>query len=138
MQELLIHEEKPLYVGQDTFIDSTGENNNCVAFEDDGDTGYFYALDREHNLEVLDALHVYNVTDVINKDKPSVLRIIWTSDFNICFLSINGYYHAVFDFKNKAGYCRNAFPNGNESWTLIKERKLTDELINVLISKPKL
>lgn len=137
MPELLIYEEETFHVGQETFIDSTAENNNCVAFEDDGTTGYFYALDRDNNLEILDALHVYNVGDVINKDKPSVLRIIWTSDFHKCFLSINGYYHAVFDFENKAGYCRNAFPNGNDSWTLTKERRLTDELVNSFISNPK-
>lgn len=33
-------------------------------FEDDGETGYFYALDlnRSENM-ILDALHIYNVAD---------------------------------------------------------------------------
>jgi len=127
---LIIYEEQAFTVGEDTFIDSTAENNNAVVFEDNEETGYFYAVDRTKDLNILDALHIYNVADVIDRHKPSTIKILWTQDLTKAFLSINNYYHAVFDFKHKAGYCRNGFPNSNDSWTIIKERLLTDELID--------
>ena len=43
---LIIYEEQVFTVGEDTFIDSTAENNNAVFFEDNEETGYFYAVDR--------------------------------------------------------------------------------------------
>lgn len=127
--KLIIYEEQTFTVGQDTFIDSTAENDNAVVFEDNEETGYFYAIDRKNNLDILDALHIYNVADIIDKEKPSILKILWTEDLNKAFLSINNYYHAVFDFQNKAGYCRTAFPSANNGWTIITERSLTDRLI---------
>ena len=130
--KLIIYEELTFNVGEDTFIDSTAENNNAVVFEDNCETGYFYAVDRSNDLKVLDGLHIYNVAHVTDKDIPSTLKILWTLDQSKAVLSINNHYHAVFDFKNKAGYCRNGFPNANDSWTIIKERKLTDALITEL------
>jgi hypothetical protein len=129
---LLIYEDQTFTVGQDTFIDSTAKNGNAVVFEDNEETGYFYAVDINDDSNILDALHIYNVADVIDKDKSSTIRILWTTDFMKAVLSINNYYHAIFDFKAKAGYCRNGFPNSNSSWTLINERVLTDELIDKL------
>lgn len=83
-----------------------------VFFEDEGETGYFYALDRAWTDDpILDALHIYNVADVVDKDRPSALRILWSSDGMRCALLINGYAHAAFDFKARRGYCRNNFPN---------------------------
>jgi hypothetical protein len=129
---LIIYEEEIFNVGEDTFIESTLENNNAVIFEDNCETGYFYSVDRNNDLKILDGLHIYNVADVTDKQKPSTLKILWTEDQSKVFLSINDYYHAVFDFENKAGYCRNGFPETNNSWTKIKERKLTDLLIDNL------
>lgn len=129
---LIIYEEQVYNVGEDTFIDSTAENNNTVIFEDNCETGYFYAIDRNNDLEILDALHIYDVANVTDKNKPSTIKILWTEDLTKAFLSINDYYHAVFDFKNKAGYCRNGFPESNSSWTKVKERKLSDALIDNL------
>jgi len=127
---LLIYEEQIINVGEDTFIDSTAENGNAVVFEDNCENGYFYAVDRRNNsLKVLDGLHIYNVANVTDKHKPSTLKILWTQDLTKAFLSINNYYHAVFDFQNHAGYCRSGFPETNNSWTRIKERELTDSFI---------
>lgn len=83
-------------------------------------------------MEILDALHVYNVENISDKEIPSNLKILWNEDFSKSFLSINNYYHAVFDFKNQAGYCRNGFPESNGNWTKIKNRVLTDELLSNL------
>ena len=132
---LIIYEEKEFNLGQDTFVESTAENNNAVIVEDNGETGYFYSIDRNNNFAVLDGLHIYNVEDVIQKYKPSTVKILWTEDLTKAFLSINNYYHAVFDFTEKAGYCRNSFPENNSGWAKIKERKLTNELIERLSKK---
>lgn len=124
-----VYEEQHFKVGEDTFIDCTAENNCAVIFEDNEETGYFYAIDRNKGMDILDALHIYDVADVKDKEKTSIIKILWTEDLSKAFLSINDYYHAVFDFQNKAGYCRNGFPSSNGKWTLISERQLTDELI---------
>lgn len=131
--KLIIYEEQIFKVGEDIFLDSTAENKNAVVFEDNGETGYFYAVDRSNDLKVLDGLHIYNVADVADRHIPSTLKILWIEDESKVFLSINNYYHAVFDFKNKAGYCRNAFPESNSDWTKSNNRKLTDELLQELI-----
>lgn len=83
----------------DTSIDSTAENGNAVVFEDNKETGYFYAVDRNNDLNILDALHIYNVADVVDKDRPSTIKILWTEDFIRAVLSKNNYYNAIFDFK---------------------------------------
>lgn len=129
---LLIHTEAAFVIGQDTFVESTADNKNAVVFEDNGETGYFYAVDNIDEVQVLDALHIYNVDNIIDKHIPSLMRILWTGDYSKAFLSINDYYHAVFDFKNRAGYCRNNFPENNSGWTLVKQRHLTDNLIESL------
>ncbi len=134
-QNLIIYEELTFTIGEDTFIDSTTENNNTVIFEDNLETGYFYAVNRSNNLEVLDGLHIYNVENVTDKNISSTLKILWSEDQSKAFLSINNYYHAMYDFENKAGYCRNGFPESNSNWTKIKERKLTDELLQELSVK---
>jgi len=131
--KLIIYKEQAFYVGKDTFVDSIAENNYAAVFEDNCETGYFYAVDKnEDELIVLDGLHIYNVGEVIDKDQLSVAKILWTEDLTKAFLSINNYYHAIFDFKNHAGYCRSGFPETNSSWTNLKERKLTDMLIDKL------
>ena len=49
-----------------------------VVFEDDGDTGYLYALDagREEN-PIFDALHIYNAREVGDADRERELRLVW-------------------------------------------------------------
>jgi hypothetical protein len=44
---------------------------------------------------------------------------------------INNYCHAIFDFENHGGYCRNEFPPPNEFWTK-GERTLTNEMVAAL------
>ncbi len=129
LSQLIIYEEHIFTVGEDTYIDSVTESNNAVVFEDNEETGYFYAVDNTNKVKILDALHIYNVDDVIDKDKPSTIKILWSMDMTLAFLSINNYYHAVFDFQNKAGYCRNGFPKSYGDWALVSERKMTDELL---------
>ena len=133
-QKLIIYEELTFTVGDDTFIDSTADNNYAVAFEDNTETGYFYAIDRNNGMTILDALHIYDVASIVDKHISSNIKILWTEDQLKAILSINNYYHAVFDFEKKAGYCRNGFPESNSSWTEITDRILTDNLLTNILS----
>ena len=50
-------------------------------FEDDGETGYFYALDLERSADmILDAVHIYNVATVVERQESSMLSIVWSAD----------------------------------------------------------
>jgi hypothetical protein len=85
--------------------------SNGVVFQDDGETGYFYALDlTKSDDQIVDALHIYNVGSVTDRHLPSTLCIIWSEDGTKAALLINGYAHAVFDFSARRGFCRTNFP----------------------------
>ena len=99
--------------GDSTFFASDSPTHpHSASFEDDGETGYFYALDldRSENM-ILDALHIYNVANVSDRDRISSLSIVWSADGIKCALLINGYAHATFDFAAKQGRCRTNSPN---------------------------
>ena len=82
-----------------------------AVFEDDGDTGYFYGLDTRNAEEpVLDALHIYDVETVSDRELPSRFQIVWTADGTKVALFVNEYSHAAFDFAARRGYCRTNFP----------------------------
>ena len=100
----------PLVVESDV---PSGERG--VVFEDDGNTGYFYARDsRVPETLFVDAMHVYSVKGVVEADVASTLRIIRSPDFSKLALVINDSPHAVFDFADRIGYCIDAFPEPAE------------------------
>ncbi|AZC18571.1 DUF2251 domain-containing protein [Pseudomonas sp. CMR5c] len=104
--------ESELKVGQALVLEAPAEEGSfVVVFEDDGDTGYFYALDTaaEGN-PIYDALHIYNAADVSDSHKPSMVKVGWAVDHRKAVLLINDFPHAVFDFDAKQGYCRSGFP----------------------------
>ena len=77
-----------------------------AVFEDDGETGYFYALDTSDlGQRILDALHVYNVADLPDRHDVSTAQVVWSSDGLRVILRINGDPHAGFDFATMRGYC---------------------------------
>jgi len=131
---MILDIEESFIVGEDTWFKSDSPTESFgVVFEDDLTTGYFYAVNGRDDSKVLDALHIYNVADVVDKENPCKIQIFWTNDGLIASLLINDYCHAIFDFNNRAGYSRNAFPECNSDWALVSERGLTDNLINTLI-----
>ncbi len=82
-----------------------------VVFEDDGDTGYFYALDYSATEQpIQEAMNIYDVQNVTDRNDPSIVHIAWSPDGTKASLWINNYPHAVFDFTAKRGYCRTNFP----------------------------
>jgi hypothetical protein len=95
-------------VGQPTIVEGPApEGTFSAVFEDDRDTGYFYALDTSTGGNAIkEALHVYTVTSMTGALSPSIVEIGWSSDSSKCVLLIDGHPHAVFDFETKRGYCR--------------------------------
>ena len=132
---MILSLEETFVVGEDTFFDSVSSTTTYgVTFEDDLSTGYLYAVETEPELRILDAVHIYNVSDVIDKHKPCTIKIAWTDDGTIALLIINNYCHAIFDFNRKAGYSRTGFPASKGDWCQIDNRDLTDELIAELLN----
>lgn len=128
-------QEQSFVAGEDTFIESvSSENNYAVVFEDDTETGYFYAIELNKETgeqQVLDAVHIYEVEAIDAAKKAGQIKILWSTDWVRCALLINNYCQAIFDFANHGGYCRNAFPPPNEIWTK-GDRMLTDQMVNEL------
>ena len=109
--------EQDLYIGQKTVFQAPSPINSFVAsFEDDGETGYFYACDSSSENFILDAMHVYNVKHVIDKGQIYLLSVIWSSDGLKAGLSINRQPHALIDFSAHRGYCRSNFPPPAPEW----------------------
>jgi hypothetical protein len=111
--------EETIAVGQPVVIEAPSPRAPYgVVFEDDGTTGYLYGLDfsREGN-PIVDALHVYNVAQVGDRDRPSLVQLAWSPDGLNAVLLINRYPHAVFDFDARRGYCRTGLPPADPRWT---------------------
>lgn len=121
--------------GKDLFVESYApENRFGVVFEDDGETAYFYAVEKDpsgQGQRILDALHIYEQDQAETDQAPSSLMLIWSRDWLKCALVIDDQCHAVFDFEKQGGYNINEFPPPNDFWTK-GDRKLTDEIIGAL------
>lgn len=106
--------------GEETFYASDSPHSEYSGvFEDDGRTGYFYAWDRaaSEDEQILDACHIYNVANVVDRDRPSEVEIIWTDDGMKAALLINDFAHAVIDFRTRQAYCRTNFPPPTGTWS---------------------
>lgn len=112
--------EHTFNVGEATVVEGKApEGDNLAVFEDDGETGYFYACDPSATGQpIQDALHIYNVSDVVDREIPSVVKIGWSLDSAKVVLLVNDYPHAVFDLEAKQGYCRSGFPPPAGEWSL--------------------
>lgn len=112
---------RQMMVGAAEVIEGEAPDGGFAAvFEDDGETGYFYAVDPSvAEQPIQDALHIYNVMQVSDRAVPITVEIGWTSDSRKAALMINGYTHAVFDFEKRQGYCRTGFPQAGPlgSWS---------------------
>jgi hypothetical protein len=87
--------EQTFRPGDRAFLASDSpRHQHAACFEDDGKTGYFYAVDQSRSENrVLDAMHIYDVKNVTDRDRPSTLSIVWAEDGLKCALLINGYAH---------------------------------------------
>lgn len=85
-----------------------------VVFEDEGPAGYFYACDRSqttHEESILDAMLIYNVNALQEPERERLAAVEWSRDGLQAVLYLDGTAQALFDFKERAGYCRMNFPN---------------------------
>jgi hypothetical protein len=98
-----------------TVIAESASEPLATVFEDDGETGYFYAVDLRQEKQIADAVHIYNVASVVDRHRESEIEIVWSADGWKSLLLINRYPHAAFDFQQKRGYCRTGFPNFPQS-----------------------
>jgi len=110
--QMVVTAEQTLRVGTPSVVEGAApESPFAAVFEDDGTTGYFYALDaRSQDQPIQDALQIYNVSNVTDRNQPSVVKIDWSRDSMKTVLLINEHPHAVFDFAAKRGCCRTGFP----------------------------
>jgi len=129
--------EEEFRPGEETLVQSDSPDRlYSVFFEDDGETGYFYALNPSRSPDmILDAVQIYNVKNIADRDRTSVVSIRWALEGHKCALLINGYAHAAFDFVAKRGYCRTNFPRFSDpadgSW-LKSNHEWTDEAVSWL------
>ena len=111
-----------LRVGQPLVVDAGSPAGRYVAvFEDDGETGVFYAVDTdiEDGNPVQDALLVYVAADVSDAEMASTLEIGWSDDGLKALLLINDAPHAAFDFGKRQGWCLLGLPEAavNKAWS---------------------
>ena len=108
--------EQMITPGDKGYIDSLSATSPfATSFEDDGDTGYFYALERtDGDIKILAALQIYVVA--IARLVPHQLQIVWSHDGLKTALLVDGVAHAVFDFAAKHGYCRRAEATASADW----------------------
>ncbi|TNH03832.1 DUF2251 domain-containing protein [Testudinibacter sp. TR-2022] len=123
--------EDQLIIGQATQLGSPSTQHDylSVMFEDDGETGYFYALDtRQTTMPIVDALHIYNTSAINEKEMARKLQICWSEDGCFALLLINDYPHAAFDFVKLIAYNHSKFPEP-EFGSMWSRREITDELV---------
>ena len=118
---LTIVARETLHVGQPLVVDGDSPiGRYATVFEDDGETGVFYAVDTdiEDGNPVQDALLVYIAADVTDAELASTLEIGWSDDGLKALLLINDEPHAAFDFEKRQGWCQLALPEGavNKAW----------------------
>ena len=80
-----------------------------VVFEDDGETGYFYATNERLD-EILDALHLYNVGDPVQLKPGDEVFIVWNPALRKAGIFYHNQFQAIVDFKRRCACCRTGFP----------------------------
>ena len=95
------------FPGHDTWYASDSPNTEFTAiFEDDGEAGYLYAHNRAENSRVVEAVQIYNVSSVVDKEWESECKILWSTDGMKALLLINDFPQAMLDFAEQCSYGR--------------------------------
>jgi len=81
-----------------------------AVFEDDGKTGLFYATRLvDSGKEVVAKMHIYDVMDLVDREEPSQVTILWSPNGLNAGLWINSRVHAIYNCENSSGYCLTGF-----------------------------
>ena len=101
-----------LRVGRPVVLDVPAPTPPFTAvFEDDGRTGYFYAMDESlEGPQIVDAMLVYDVEAFGEGEHALEATVAWSDDCTRVVLLLDGEPHATFDFRNRRGACRSAWP----------------------------
>ncbi len=78
-----------------------------VVFQDDGASGYFYAVDAPEGRspEMVDGIFIYTV-DPMQSLIPEIAEVRWSPDGDRAVLFFDGVPQAAFDFAQQRGYGR--------------------------------
>ena len=126
----LVAEEKSCPGSPIIIAGASPSSKYSVVFEDDGETGYLYGVGYiDNQMQILDALQIYNVSQITDRDVVSLFQIFWSHDGLKAVLLINYYAHAVFDFSESRGYCRGNFPPANPNFSK-HSHEWNDEVLN--------
>jgi hypothetical protein len=85
-----------------------------AVFEDEGQSGYFYACDRSQQTQehsIMDAMLIYNLSSFKEPDREYIASVQWSRDGQQCVLYIDGSAQALINFAAKQSCCRTNFPN---------------------------
>lgn len=109
---------------QDVVESQSSSRPFMTVFEDDGETGYFYALDltRERGNQIVDAVQIYLVPEEPGEVNNRVLRILWSPDGDKSALEFDGAMRAVFDFPGRLACSLSEAPPSSDGWRRIHAR----------------
>jgi hypothetical protein len=125
--------EKDLVIGEKMVAETDSKTEPfAAAFEDDGETGYFYACDKNSETRIVDAMHIYNVEQSKHMP-PMTVDIFWSSDGMVAALFIARVAHGVFDFGAKKGWCRSNFPPPTDDWAKNGDHAWSDVALEKLV-----
>ena len=121
-------------VGEEAAVQAPAETPpNSVVFEDNGKTGYLYALDNSIKANpIVDAMMIYDVAQITDKHLPCKLEVVWSGDGLVAVLFLNRHPHAAFDFGERRGYCRTGYPPPDQRWPTSPDHTWDDAVLQKL------
>ncbi len=113
---MIIDRRETIRVGREVVVESIAPGGHGAVFEDDGDTGYLYAVQAGDERRILDALHVYDAGSVSDAAREHELEIVWDDAGTHAALRLNGYVHAMIGFDPPLAMCVGEFPAADGSF----------------------
>ena len=117
---------------------SSSVSGHACVFEDDGTTGYLYALKPAENGDAIgpiaDAVLVYQYTEGNPRQHSAELQFQWTDSGSCCGLVLDGHLYALFDFDTQTGFSISGFPPASETggWARSKEMADAHKLLSIV------
>jgi hypothetical protein len=108
--------------GQEATLESRSPAGAFLAvFEDDGETGYLYAVDpSREGSKIVDAVQIYVARGDVGE---SLVELRWSGDGNRVALVLDGELQAAFDFAEELGCALSGFPPpATDPWKRVKAR----------------
>jgi hypothetical protein len=97
-------------------------------FEDDGETGYVYAVDlgREHGSKIIEAIQIY-VAREDGEVGEILVELRWSGNGNRVALALDGELQVAFDFAAEVACALSAFPPpADDRWKRVRARSAAE------------